>query len=580
MDKYSYIKTQLETYKLPVPVTDKWDWNMFDHLKKTIVYKFGQLMTGKSDDKATRNIILPILRLRYRTEGFDVKDIHLRVDSAKDYWKSFLIKKFHEKFAEKYKLDTFIDECTETDIDAGGVLVKDTGEVVPEVVDWQSVAFCDQTDILSGPICLRHTFSPDELKEMEKKGWDNIDTVITLAEDYKNDRQKNNKEAKTPGKYIEVYELHGVFPKAWLGEGYEEDEDYERQLHICSFYSDANGEKQGVTLFKGKERKLPFKFRADKIFGRTLGYGGVEELIEPQVWLNYGVMRAKDLLDAASKIVFQTSDGAFSNRNEIKDMDNLEITVVEEGKDIRQIDTTPKTLALFNDFTERMEQSARQLGMATESLSGENPASGTPFKLQELITNTSLGYHQHRLGKYAVFIEEIYREWIIPKIVKEINQGTEFLADLDMDEMNYVADLLVVNEVNKRIVERILNGEIVYPEEIEKMKLEVKDAFMKGGNKRFMKALKDELKDAPVDVKVVVAGKQKNVAQLTDKLTNIFRFVFSNPQGFVEAMKMPGMAKTFNQILEASGLSPADFYVPSDVQIAAPEPPQPAPQLQ
>ena len=52
-------------------------------------------------------------------------------------------------------------------------------------------------------------------------------------------------------------------------------------------------------LKKAKEKELIYKFiPRDKIFGRALGYGGAEELFEPQVWTNYDTIRIKGLLDA------------------------------------------------------------------------------------------------------------------------------------------------------------------------------------------------------------------------------------------------------------------------------------------
>ena len=189
---YEYIKTEETNYQtLPTPIVDGWDWNMFKHIKKSVIYKFGQYLSGKSDDKPNKNIILPLLRLRYRTEGFDVKDVELFIDDRDKYFKSFLIKKFHEKWARENKIDTFIDEGVETDIDVGGVLIKNINEVRPEVVPWQRIAFCDATDIISAPICERHQFSPDELLEMVKSGWDKdkIDEIITLAENSKSEKQ-------------------------------------------------------------------------------------------------------------------------------------------------------------------------------------------------------------------------------------------------------------------------------------------------------------------------------------------------------------------------------------------------------
>jgi hypothetical protein len=241
----------------------------------------------------------------------------------------------------------------------------------------------------------------------------------------------------------------------------------------------------------------------------------------------------------------------------------MEILTTEEGKRIDQIDTTPRNIRLFENSIVEWEDNARTIASAQESIAGEQPASGTPFKLQELITAEAHSLHEYRKGKLATHIEEIYRDWIIPHIVTEINQGQEFLADLDLDELQGIADNIVINEANKLIKEKIFNGELVEKEEVETYKKQVRDNFMKGGNKKFIEILKDELKDSPIDVFVNIAGKQKNLAQTTDKLVNIFRQMLStyNPQtGTFAIFDDPRMAKIFNEIIEYSGLSPIDFY--------------------
>ena len=79
---------------------------------------------------------------------------------------------------------------------------------------------------------------------------------------------------------------------------------------------------------------------------------------------------------------------------------------------------------------------------------------------------------------------------------------------------------------------------------------------MKGGATRFMEVVKDELKDIPVDVKINVAGKQKNLAERADKLTNLVREFIANGSAI---QQMPGIGKTINELLESSGFSPIDF---------------------
>ena len=167
---------------------------------------------------------------------------------------------------------------------------------------------------------------------------------------------------------------------------------------------------------------------------------------------------------------------------------------------------------------------------------------------------------------------EIYRDWIIPHIAREITAGKEFLAKLDLEELHQVADALADCEANRIIKESLLKGILLDNQLVETIKAKVKENFMKGGDQRFLEILAGELKGLELDVQVNIVGKQANLAQVTDKLTNVFRTILANPA----ILQNPPMAKLFNEILESSGLSPVDFYgfqVPQQ-QLAQPQPQQ------
>jgi len=89
-DIFSYIKTEEANYQsLPIQISEGYEWSMFKHIKLTLLYKASKFETGNTDNKPFRNIMRPILNLQYRAEGFDVKDIVLFVNSAKNYYKSW-----------------------------------------------------------------------------------------------------------------------------------------------------------------------------------------------------------------------------------------------------------------------------------------------------------------------------------------------------------------------------------------------------------------------------------------------------------------------------------------------------------
>jgi len=574
---YDFITSEKTNYEtLGVQIADNYEWQMKKHIDTSVLYKHSQYAEHiKTADEPFRNIVLPMVRLQYRSEGFDVKDIELFVDEAKNYYKSFLIKKWHERWARENGIDTFIDEMVESYVDFGGALVKDVNDVRPEVVPLQRIAFCDQTDILAGPICEKHFYSADQLKEMEAKGWGDesngasgtIDEVITLAKTAKREKSKDN---KTPAKYIEVYELHGTFPVEWLEDGYDgeipDDTEYVRQIHIVTFYKDANDNQKGICLFKKKERKSPYKLVVrDPVYGRALGIGGVEELFEPQVWVNYDTIRVKGMLDQASKVIYQTNDSSVAARNKTTNLDNGDIIEVGEGKEITQLNTQPVNITIFENSVREWDEHAQRIAAATDALLGEAPSAGTPFKLQDLISREGQGIHDYRKGKLATFLDELYQDWFIPRMTQSITEREEFLAELDLDELQTIADQVATNLANRAKNEHILQGGNPDPEEVAAYEQMMKQDFLKTGNKKFIELLREDIKDAPIVVKTNIAGKQKHLSEVTDKLSNIIRTIIAAPQ----ILQSPPMAKLFNQILETSGLDPIDF---SNISLPQPDP--------
>jgi hypothetical protein len=223
--------------------------------------------------------------------------------------------------------------------------------------------------------------------------------------------------------------------------------------------------------------------------------------------------------------------------------------------------------------------SARTLGSASEASLGKNPTSGTPFALQELIVQEGEGIHEYRQGKIATFFaDELYRDWFLEALVNEMNQGQKFSEELSLDELEEVSKKVSVKESNKKIKQMILSGKEVTKEQQDLMTSVMRKEFKNGANRNFFEIMKDEFADIPLKVKVNISGKQKNLAQNADKLSKLITNILSNYQ-VIQAV--PGIAKTYNQLIEASGLSPIDFgkIIPSEI-MPQKELPSPAESLQ
>lgn len=583
IDVFSYIQKEKSSFKVDrVPLTRNKDWNFSEHIERCVSVSNGWFNKGKNDGlRPYDDIVTPVINVAFRSEGFDTKDIVPYVDDIAQSYKSFLIKKLHPQWARKNELDTFIDDVTESSVIYDLVIVKNVEKVRPEVVDLKTIAFCDQTDALAGPLCIEHNFTISELTAMKGK-WntEKIDTAITLSKSEKKISTANDQTIKTPSKNILVYELRGNLPDHWR-EGGEVGKYSNQAFYVC-YYNNEDGKKEGITLFSGKDAPLTDNFKQLKIDrvrskGRACGRSIVETLFEPQVWNNYSGIKIKQLLDSALT-VFQTDSDEFKNQK-LSELKSNTILGHEQGKPITKLDGTVQNLPAFVGHQQKMKDDARILGSATDPQLGESPNSGTPFKLQQLVVQQGQGFHEYRQGKIATFFADVlYPDMIMKYLIDEINSGKKFSEVLTLDELQEVVGKMSDNLVQKEINSVILAKGEISEEEILAMKEQFTQALTQQHKERgFFETFKGEFKDIPTRVFINIKGKQKNLAQNADKLSNLISNILANPQAISQ---VPGISKLYNELIEASGFSPVDFTSLTTPRPAPQQPQAPPQQVQ
>ena len=563
---FSYIIREENSYQTrEIQISENWTWNMKDHLSTSFHFKYGKYLNTSNDLKTKppfQNIIMPILEFRYAAEDRDVKDIVFETEEPEKQHLSFLIKKYWDDvFTIENNLDDFLDSSIEEKVDFGGCLVKKGMGAVPELIPLQTIAFCDQTDILGGPIGFKFNFSPEALKRKSKAGWGEkkngatitIDELITLASVEKDAANTNvGVQNKTTGKNIEVYVVRGTLPSAYL-KGHDMDALI-NQVQVVAFYQDEKG-RQEVTLFKSEEKEEVLKFHSPKkVKGRALGWGGVEALFDPQIWANFAEIHKNNFLKSASKSIIYTDDDSYSNRNRIKDLENDEVTVIDSQSryGLKRLEPPAANIALFSQRVQELEFHAQKLAGVSDALLGKSPSAGTPFRLQERVVFEGKKPHERTAGKFDKFLEEILQDWVVPHMIREITGGAEFLSTLTSEEMEYVMKRVPRNRAVKRQIEDIVNGKI--PQDLAILEEEEKQKL--SDNKQIFKILKNEFKNVTMKVKIRVSSKQKDMALFVDKLTNMLQWY----GGLAPEVKAdPTVQHLVNQIVEASGLSPASL---------------------
>lgn len=568
MNIYDWIKSEEHKYQSrPVQLADNWHWNMRNfiqmifHLKNSVFYE------GENDYlRMFRQVMKPIIELSNWTEDIDVKDITFFIESNYGKVKSFLFKKYHDEvYTREYDIDSILDFITESDNEYGGVLIQ-KGEEVPIKITMTSIAFADQNDILSAPLGFKYVFSPDKLRSMKAKGWGkesngatiSIEDLIVLANS--NIETPNGNVNEATGKVIEVYIVHGNLPDDYLTDSGDIENIY-NQSHVVAFYTDKDNKKQGVTLFRKKVPEGNIKFMCTtEVDRRALGNSVAEDLIPAQIFSNFMSIHKMNLVEAGAKVPLYTDDDQLTQER-VTEVENLELIKIGEGKRIGQIPTmATNNIQLISNQINELFEHAKFIGSAYDPIMGKEASSGTTFRGQERSVAQASGSHNRKRGKRAKFVEEIYRDYIIPHMKKKILSGKTFLAELDNSELRWVIDNLAICEANKKFHDLVFNkGKVVTDAQYQELLNNEKINLSKKGNKYLIKILEEELNEEDIKVGINVSAKQKDLVQLSDKLLSIFQFIFADPNKFKQAMQVPALAKSFEDILEYGGLSIGDF---------------------
>ena len=166
--------------------------------------------------------------------------------------------------SKRMTLILFFDELNVSRIDFGGGLSKKTCEKAGKLLHLQSIAFCDQNRYAFRANRTETLFSPDQLLDMADKGWGeekngatiSLESLIELSREEKQ-YDKDGAITRTPGRYIEIYEVHGNLPKKFANSS-DMSGKYGTYLFIVAFYQKKNSdEKSGVILYVAPEKKAP-----------------------------------------------------------------------------------------------------------------------------------------------------------------------------------------------------------------------------------------------------------------------------------------------------------------------------------
>jgi len=545
------------------------DFSLYDTINRIEAYNHSKHISGDKDSQGRErpffNINVAARNIWYRATDIDRKNMRIKATKRKNTIAAFIATIHFQDWLRRSGAGAWLNKWGITLATYGSAVLKfvEKGdELHVDVVPWNRL-ICDAIDFDNNIKIEKLSLTPAELKSRD--GYDQavVDSLLDSIS-AREDIAKRKKDTKNG--YITVYEVHGVLPLSLIT-GREQDEKiYQQQMHVVSFVANKKGRSvqyDDFTLIKGREKVDPYMLtHLIEEEGRVLGYGAVERLFESQWMVNHTAKSAKDQLDLASKLIFQTADPSFVGINALDDIVNGNILIHSPNAPLTQLNNSSHDITSLQNFGTQWQILAKEITSTPDAISGNTMPSGTAYRQVAILNQESHSLFEVMIENKGLDLEKAIRKYIIPHIKKRMDTVEEIAATLDDQGIQKFDSIYVPKEVirrrNQKIIENALNDKLQPIPDAAEIEREIRMELSEQGNERFIRPSdiitekwSDVLKDLEWDVEVEITGENYEKAAALDTLRTVFETI-ADPNR-AQVLQTPQGKFLFNKILETSG---------------------------
>ena len=589
---HSIIRDAEENYRTGNTKLGKYvEWSMYDTLEKETAYINSKHISGKTDSlgrpKPFFNIVIAAVNIWYRATDIDRKDITVLPNSSATTVASFMANVFLHEWMKKARFGVFLNEWGRVLAKHGSAVcefVEKDGILIASVIPWDKL-IVDPVDFTALPVIKRLFKTLAQLKNMATKGHPDfanydMEQVEALETAMQTRETTSGEKVDNQAKFIEIYEVHGEMPIAFLKEKPIDTDwtTFRQQMQVVTFFEAKDkGQYNDFTLYRGKEAKSPYMLtHLIKEEGRTKAIGAVEFLFDGQWMKNHSIKQWKDQIDITSRIVFQTADPRYADKNVLTNFESGDIFTWDrqKGGELTQVNNQGHDITSLKLFIDQWTDVEREGTSTPDAARGTIPPSGTPLGTTQIVTSQGLSLFEVMTENKGLHIEDMLREYIIPHLKKKMKNKDELASILEDHEVDRIDAMYVPKEAirrfNKRTLDSVLEGEIPQPFNQIAEEDAVRQDLAPLGNQRFFTP--DDLnwdkvfKDLEWKLDVDVTNEQGDKQAVLTTLSAVLQTIAANPQ----VLQDPTAKMLFNKILSRTGtVSPVELKA---TRIAQPQP--------
>ena len=515
--------------------------------------------TGVNDREGQRKTYMNIVKFysevsRMQTD-MDIKDFVFIPDSYQDIDKVTLLKQQFKVWSRENEYGQIINDLNTDYSKYGTCVAKRVGDTI------ERVRLHD----------LKNTQNAKTLKEAMIKGF------VIQEHEYNQYELDKYTEWDTEGikldhdEVVKCYERYSLVPRSVIDEfNGEESKDEELVLAMQILAPEVHKEGEtpnGTILYIEEIDEDDFPYEEahwDKIDGRWLGVGEVENQYENQISTNLSAnLRRRAMLWGAKKI-FQTKGDAVT-KNLIKEVADGQVLEVGKNGEISQIATESRHLNEFQLDTNEWNENSKQKSFAFEVSTGESMPSGTPFRLGVILSRSVQSHFGLKRENFGFFLKRAFFNQLIPIFKKQTGDHIVRLAQNE-EGINRIFDSLLIVKTNELFMKKLLDDDIqrnleTLEFDYDSVKAEVEKELIK--SPYFFVEVPDKFyDDVHFYLELAITGESSNTQEEVETLVNVWQTLSQKGDPRADRLLEVIIAKTGKNLSSIIGKAPEQAAQP------------------
>lgn len=514
--------------------------DLYEDINTIYAYLESKHISGEFDslgrEKPFFNIVLASRNIWFRATDIDRKNIVLKATSEGMTLPVFFLYLHLQDWMRKENFGMFLNNW--------GISLAGFNSSVVKFVEKEGKLHCEVTPwakLIVDQVNFDANVKIEILELTETQLYDRYgkETVSDLVGAKKARELTNKQTMDNKNNYYKLYEVHGRLPLFNLT-GKEKDVEPVQQMHVLSFVGKEKGKGEDCfTIYKGKEEKDPYMLTwlLPSEDGSISLNGAVKNLFQAQWMVNHSKKAIKDQLDLASKLIFQTSDANYVGQNALSAIETGDILVYSPNQPLTQLQNNSHDVSALQSFGQEWKALGSELNGISEAMLGIAPKSGTAWRQTEALLQESYSLFEIMTENKGLHIEQMLRKFILPFLMKKMNNKKQIMATLDMHGVKEIEARYIkhesVREANRRMKQKILSGQIAENEDVAAIESELKNNLNEQGNQRFFEpsevSWKKEFENINIDeIEVEITGESSDTQSMLTTIDKALTII-ANP---------------------------------------------------